>query len=55
MDSIYSDKGPGEIIVTDDAGNDFQIAGTPEEFLDYNRNFDISDVLLDFTNDDLCI
>ena len=55
-DSVYiSDTSVGEVIVTDDAGSDFQIAGTPEEFQQNNTNFDISDVLLDFTGDnDLC-
>lgn len=49
-DSVYiSETSAGEVFVTDDAGSDFQIAGTPEEFLEDNTNFDISDDLLDFT------
>jgi hypothetical protein len=42
----------GKVIVTDDAGSDFQIAGTPEEFLEDNTNFDISNALPHFTGDD---
>jgi hypothetical protein len=55
--SVYiSDTSEGNVVVTDDAGNDFQIVGTPEEFMHNNTNFDISNVSLDdFTGDvDLC-
>ena len=48
-----SETTAGEVRVTDDAGSDFQIAGTPEEFMEDNTNFDISDALGDFTGDDL--
>ena len=52
-DSVYiSETSAGEVIATDDAGSDFQIAGTPDKFMKDNTNFDISDVLLDFIGDD---
>ena len=44
----------GKVIVTDDAGSDFQIVGTPDEFLGNNTNFDISSLSEeeDFTGND---
>ena len=60
-DSVYAPGGPrGEISISDDAGSDFQIGGTADEFKKDNKRFDISgvDALLDFTgvedNDDFC-
>ena len=59
-DSVYvgkKKKSAGEVSVSDDAGSDFQISGTPAEFMADNTNFDISgaDALLDFTaNKALC-
>ena len=52
-DRIYiTETGAGTVSVSDDSGSDFQIVGTPAEFMEENTNFDISAALLHFIGDD---
>ena len=48
-DRIYiAEIGAVTVSVSDDCGSDFQIVGTPAEFMEENTNFDISAALLHF-------
>jgi hypothetical protein len=54
-ESVYTSaqSEAGKVMVTDDDGSNFQIVGTPDQFLENNTNFDISSLSEDdFTGDD---